>query len=56
MTSRSAIQPVVAGIVTASVGFASSFAVIIKGLTAVGASDGEAASGLMTLSIAIGGR
>ena len=54
MTSRSAIQPVVAGIITAFVGFASSFAVIIKGLTAVGASDGEAASGLMALSIAMG--
>ncbi len=54
MTSRSAIQPVVAGIVAAFVGFASSFAVIIKGLTAVGASDGEAASGLMALSIAMG--
>ena len=31
--------PVVAGLVTAFVGFASSFAVILKGLTAVGASD-----------------
>ncbi len=47
-------QPIMAGIITAFVGFASSFAVIIKGLTAVGASDAEAASGLMALSIAMG--
>ncbi len=38
----------------AFVGYASSFAVILKGLTAVGASDAQAASGLMALSIAIG--
>ena len=46
--------PVVAGLVTAFVGFASSFAVILKGLTAVGASDAQAASGLMALAIAMG--
>jgi benzoate membrane transport protein len=54
MTSRSVTQPIVAGIVTAFVGFASSFAVIIKGLTAVGATQAQAASGLMALSIAMG--
>jgi benzoate membrane transport protein len=54
MTSKSTLQPVVAGVVTAFVGFASSFAVIIKGLTAVGASNAQAASGLMALSIAMG--
>src|SRR5450755_4069405 len=48
------LQPVIAGIITAFVGFASSFAVILKGLTAVGASDAQAASGLMALSIAMG--
>jgi benzoate membrane transport protein len=48
------MQPIVAGVITAFVGFASSFAVIIKGLTAVGASDAEAASGLMALSITMG--
>ena len=48
------MQPIVAGVITAFVGFASSFAVIIKGLTAVGASNAEAASGLMALSIAMG--
>ena len=50
----SLLQPVTAGAITAFVGFASSFAVIIKGLTAVGASDAQAASGLMALSIAMG--
>ena len=50
----SILQPVTAGVITAFVGFASSFAVIIKGLTAVGASDAQAASGLMALSIAMG--
>lgn len=54
MTSKTVMQPVVAGVITAFVGFASSFAVILKGLTAVGASDAEAASGLMALSIAMG--
>jgi benzoate membrane transport protein len=48
------LQPVSAGLVAAFVGYASSFAVILKGLTAVGASDAEAASGLMALSIAMG--
>ncbi|MGD0564440.1 MAG: benzoate/H(+) symporter BenE family transporter [Roseiarcus sp.] len=54
MSKRSLIQPVTAGLITAFVGFASSFAVILKGLTAVGASDAQAASGLMALSIAMG--
>jgi len=50
----SLLQPVSAGLVAAFVGYASSFAVILEGLTAVGASDGQAASGLMALSIAMG--
>jgi benzoate membrane transport protein len=54
MRPASNLQPVVAGLIAAFVGFASSFAVILKGLTAVGASDAEAASGLMALSIAMG--
>jgi len=54
MTSRSLAQPVTAGLVTAFVGFASSFAVVLKGLTAVGATDAQAASGLMALSITMG--
>ena len=48
------LQPVVAGVVAAFVGFASSFAVVLKGLSAVGASDAQAASGLMALAIAMG--
>ena len=54
MSKSSFVAPVSAGVVTAFVGFASSFAVILKGLTAVGASDAQAASGLMALSIAMG--
>ena len=54
MNARSIAQPITAGVVTAFVGFASSFAVILKGLTAVGATDAQAASGLMALSIAMG--
>jgi benzoate membrane transport protein len=54
MTSRSIAQPIAAGVVTALVGFASSFAVVLKGLTGVGATDAQAASGLMALSIAMG--
>jgi benzoate membrane transport protein len=42
-------QPVLAGILTALVGFTSSFAVVLAGLRAVGASPAEAASGLLAL-------
>ncbi|MBC8130918.1 MAG: benzoate/H(+) symporter BenE family transporter [Rhizobiaceae bacterium] len=45
---------VAAGLLASFVGFASSFAVILQGLTAIGASPAEAASGLMALSIAMG--
>jgi benzoate membrane transport protein len=54
MRPASLFQPISAGLVASFVGYASSFAVILKGLTAVGASDGQAASGLMALSIAMG--
>jgi benzoate membrane transport protein len=43
--------PVVAGIVTAVVGSSSSFVVVLAGLTAVGASHAQAASGLLTLFV-----
>jgi benzoate membrane transport protein len=43
-----------AGIVAAIVGFAASFPIVVKGLTAVGASEAQAASGLMALSIGMG--
>jgi benzoate membrane transport protein len=45
---------VLAGIVLALVGFASSFAIVLAGLRAVGASDAQAASGLLVLSIGLG--
>ena len=45
---------VFAGVLAAFVGFASSFAVVLKGLTAMGASPAQAASGLMVLSVAMG--
>ena len=42
------------GLLTAFVGFASSFAVVLQGLTAVGATETQAASGLMALCISMG--
>jgi len=54
-TTRSAVsRPVVAGVVTALVGFTSSFAVVLTGLDAVGATPGQAASGLLALSLTMG--
>src|ERR1700712_1215865 len=44
-------QPISAGIVGAITGFASSFALVIAGLRAVGASPAEAASGLLALCV-----
>lgn len=43
-----------AGVVTALVGFTSSFAVVLTGLGAVGATPGQAASGLLALSLTMG--
>jgi benzoate membrane transport protein len=43
-----------AGLLAAIVGFASSFAIVIQGLNATGASPAEATSGLMALSISMG--
>jgi benzoate membrane transport protein len=48
------LPAVAAGLLAAFVGFASSFAVVLKGLTAVGASPAQAASGLMAVSVAMG--
>lgn len=47
-------QPVLAGLVAAIVGFASTFAVVLAGLRAVGASEAEAASGLLALCVLMG--
>ena len=52
--SRIDAQPLVAGIVTALVGFTSSFAVVLAGLRAVGADPAQAASGLLALTLAVG--
>ncbi|MEV0003387.1 benzoate/H(+) symporter BenE family transporter [Micromonospora sp. NPDC050980] len=48
------LQPVLAGVVTALVGFASSFTVVLAGLRAVGADPAQAASGLLALCVASG--
>jgi benzoate membrane transport protein len=48
------VSTIAAGLLSAFVGFASSFAVILKGLQAVGATPVQAACGLMALSIAMG--
>jgi len=48
------LQAWAAGFLAGFVGFASSFAIIVHGLHAVGATDAEAASGLMALSLAMG--
>ena len=47
-------QTVFAGLLAAFVGFASSFAVVLRGLAAAGASPAQAASGLMALCVAQG--
>lgn len=47
-------EPVLAGIVTALVGFTSSFAVVLAGLRATGATPEQAASGLLALTAVIG--
>lgn len=52
--TKDTTRPIVAGIVTALVGFTSSFVVVLTGLRAVGASDAQAASGLFALSITMG--
>jgi benzoate membrane transport protein len=47
-------QALLMGLLTAFVGFSSSFAVVLQGIKATGATDPEAASGLMALSVAMG--
>src|SRR5882672_805414 len=54
MRASFSLQALAAGVLAAFVGFASSFAVIIAGLTGVGASQAQAASGLMALSLSMG--
>ena len=52
--SSFSLQAAAAGLLAACVGFASSFAVVVHGLRAAGASEAEAASGLMAVAIAMG--
>src|SRR5437764_14002858 len=47
-------QPIAAGVLASLTGFASSFAILLAGFTAVGASPAEAASGLFAASAAMG--
>ena len=51
---RSLLPPLAAGLLAAFVGFSSSFAVVLRGFYAVGATPAQAASGLMALAIAMG--
>ena len=47
-------RAILMGLLATFTGFASSFAVVLEGLRAVGASEAQAASGLMALSVAMG--
>ena len=47
-------QAIFMGCLTAFAGFASSFAVVLQGLQGVGASEAQAATGLMALGVAMG--
>lgn len=54
-TTRPSVQePLLAGVVTALVGFTSSFAVVLAGLQSTGASPEQAASGLLALTAVVG--
>lgn len=52
--SRDVLQPILAGVVASIVGFASTFALVLAGLRAVGADADQAASGLMALCLTMG--
>ena len=54
MKNDFSLKAFAAGILAAFVGFASSFAIVVQGLYGVGATTGEAASGLMALSVSMG--
>ncbi|MCY7412857.1 MAG: benzoate/H(+) symporter BenE family transporter, partial [Salinibacterium sp.] len=51
--TASIFQPISAGFVAAISGFATSFALVIAALAAVGATDAQAASGLLAVCLAI---
>lgn len=54
MRGAFSIETVSAGLLAAFVGFAGSFPIVVRGLQGVGATPGQAASGLAALSIAMG--
>ncbi len=54
MKSTVPFSAVTAGLLASFVGFASSFAILVQGLSAMGASPGEASSGLMAAAVAMG--
>ncbi|PPF15360.1 benzoate/H(+) symporter BenE family transporter [Rathayibacter rathayi] len=45
------VQPLLAGVVAALTGFSSSFAIVLAGVVAVGATDAQAASGLLAVCV-----
>ncbi|GLQ57911.1 benzoate/H(+) symporter BenE family transporter [Devosia nitrariae] len=47
-------QPLIAGLLAAVVGYASTFALVLAALTAVGASASQAGSGLLAICVAVG--
>ncbi len=53
-SSGPTLPAIAAGLLAAFVGFASSFAVVLRGFTAAGATPEQAASGLMAVSVAMG--
>ncbi len=54
MSATGIARPITAGVVTALVGFTGAFTVVLAGLTAVGASPAQAASGLLAVSVTMG--
>ncbi|MBX5442992.1 MAG: benzoate/H(+) symporter BenE family transporter [Solirubrobacteraceae bacterium] len=54
MGERGLLTPALAGIVASLVGFASTFALVLAGLRAVGADPAQAASGLLALCVLMG--
>ena len=54
MRNSLSLSALAAGMLASFVGFAGSFAIVVHGLNSVGASPGQAASGLMAAAIAMG--
>lgn len=52
--AASLTRPLIAGVVTALVGFTSTFAVVLTGLRAVGATAEQASSGLLAITVVVG--